>query len=80
MRRLIFSRSAKIIETANESYPPIIPALHHYAYFAQFDWPEKNNTSIMSMRSNLGTITLPPAPKMCNNVDKNKILMTKLEL
>ena len=56
----------------------IIPT--HYAYFAQFDWLEKKfNTSINSMSRNLETIFLLSAPKMCNNVDKNKILMTKLE-
>ena len=63
------------------NYIPIIPTPHHYAYFAQFDWLEKTlYTSINSMSSNLGTIFLPPAPKMYNNVDKNTILITKLEL
>ena len=37
-------------------------------------------TSINFMSRNLGTIFIPPVPKMCNNVSKNKILMTKLEL
>ena len=37
-------------------------------------------TSINSMNRNLGTIFLPPAPNKCNNVNKNKILTTKLEL
>ena len=37
-------------------------------------------TSINSMSRNLGTIFLPPAPKMYCNVDKNEILMTKFEL
>ena len=32
------------------------------------------------MSMNLRTIYLPPAPNMCNNYDKNKILVTKLEL
>ena len=59
----------------------IIPTLYHYAYFEQFDWLEnKFYTSIKSMSRNLGIIFLPPAPKMCNNVDKNTILMTKLEV
>ena len=58
----------------------IIPTPHHYTYFEQFDWLEKKfYTSINSMSKNLGTIFLPPAPKMCNNVDKNKVLMTELE-
>ena len=34
---------------------------------------EKKNT-----RRNLGTIFLLPVPKMCNNADKNKIMMTKV--
>ena len=55
--------------------------LHHYAYFAQFDRLEKKfYTLINSMSMNLGTIFLPPDPKMYNNVVKNMILMTKLEL
>ena len=54
---------------------------HHYAYFEQFDWVEqKFYTSINSMSKNLGTIFLPLATEICNNGDKNKILMTKLEL
>ena len=58
----------------------IIPTPHHYADFAQFDWQEKKiYTSINSMRKNLGAIFLSPAPKICNKVNKNKILMTKLE-
>ena len=32
------------------------------------------------MSRNLGTIFFSPAPKMYNNVDKNTILMTKLEI
>ena len=36
--------------------------------------------SINSMSRNLETIFLPPVPKMCNFIDKSKILMTKLEL
>ena len=57
------------------------PTSHHYAYFKQFDWLEKKfYTSINSMSRNLGTIFLPLAPKMYNKVDKNTILMTKLEL
>ena len=61
----------------------IIPTPHDYAYFAQSDWMEKNFytcTSINSMSRNLGTIFLPPASNLCNSVDNNKILMTKLEL
>ena len=64
-----------------QNYSIIISTLHHYVYFAQFDWLEKKfYTSINSMSSILGTTFFPPAPKLCNNVDKNKILMTKLEL
>ena len=37
-------------------------------------------TSINSRRMNLGVMFLQPAPKMCNNVHKIKILKTKLEL
>ena len=63
------------------TYCSIIPSPHHYAYFAQFDWLKKKfSTSINSMSRNPGTIFLPPAQKMCNDDDKNKILMTKLEL
>ena len=59
----------------------LIPIPDHYAYFAQFDWLEKKfYTSINSMSRNLRTIFLSPAPKMYNNVNKNMILMTKLEL
>ena len=59
----------------------IIPAPHRYVYFEQFDWLEKRfYTSISSMSRNLETVFLPPSPKMYNNVDKNTILMTKLEL
>ena len=59
----------------------IIPTPRHQNYYEQFDWLEKMfYTSINSMSSNLGTIFLSPAPKMCINVDKNKLLMTKLEL
>ena len=59
----------------------LIPNPHHYSDFKQFDWLEnKFYTSINSIRKNLGAIFLPLAPKMCNNVDKSKILMTKLEL
>ena len=58
----------------------IIPTPHHYTYFAQFDWLEKKfYTSINSMSMELETIVLPPAPKMLKNIDKNMILMTKLE-
>ena len=58
----------------------IIPTLDHYAYFAQFGWLEKTfYTLINFMSRDLRTI-LPLAPKMYNNVDKNMILMTKLEL
>ena len=56
----------------------IILTPQHYAYFEQFDWLEKKfYTSINSISRNLGTIFLQPAPKMCNTVDKNKILTTK---
>ena len=59
----------------------IIPTPHDYAYFEQNDWLEKKfYTSINSMSRNLGTIFLPQAPKIYSNVDKNTILMTKLEL
>ena len=54
-------------------YSAIIPAPHQYAYFAQsqFDWLEqKCYTSINFMSRNHGTIFLPPAPKIYNNVDK----------
>ena len=51
------------------------------AYFEQFDWLEKKfYTSINSMSMNLETIFHPPTPTTCNTVDKNEILMTKLEL
>ena len=43
-------------------------------------WRKRFYTSINSMSRNLGTIFLPPAPKMCNDVDKNKILMTNFDL
>ena len=39
-----------------------------------------SHASINSMSRNLGTIFLPSAPKMYHNVEKNTILMTKLEL
>ena len=59
----------------------IIPTPHHNAYFAQFNWLEKKfSTSINSMSRNLGAVFLPLDPEIRNNVDKNKILMTKLEL
>ena len=46
-----------------------------------FDWLQKKNyTLINSMGRNLRTIFLLLAPEICNNVDKNKILVTKLEL
>ena len=62
-------------------YILIIPTPYYYAYFEQFDWLEKKNyTSINSMSMNLGTSFLPPALNMCNNIDKNTNLMTKLEL
>ena len=64
-----------------EVYCSVVPTSHHYAYFAQFNWPKKKfYTSINSMSRNLRNIFFPSAPKMCNNVEKNKILMTKLEL
>ena len=48
--------------------------------FAQFDWLEKKfYTAINSKSKNLGTIFLPLAPEIRNNVDKNKMLMKKLE-
>ena len=50
---------------------------HHYAYFVQFDWLEKKfYSSINSVSTNQGTIFLPRAHKMFNNVEKNMILMT----
>ena len=56
----------------NWLYLNIIPTPHHSVYFEQFDWLEKKfYTSINSMSRNLGTIFLPLAPKMYNNVDKN---------
>ena len=62
-------------------YCMIIPTPRHHAYFAQFDWLEKRfYTSINSMSRNLGTIFLSTAPRIYNNVDKNTIFMTKLEL
>ena len=52
----------------------IIPTPHHDAYFAQFDWLEKKfYILINSMSRNLGTTFLPPAPKMYNKIDKNKL-------
>ena len=67
--------------SGNYSQFVIIPTPHHYAYFAQFDWLEKKfYTSINSMSKNLGTIFHPLAPEIRNNVGKNKIFMTKLEL
>ena len=59
--------------------PNIIPTPHHFAYFKHFE-EKKFYISINSICRNLGTIFLPPAPEMYNNVDKNMILMTKLEL
>ena len=41
---------------------------------------KKFYTSINSINRNLGTIFLPLAPEICSKVDKNKILMIKLEL
>ena len=62
-----------------DDYSFIIPAPHHYAYFVQFDLLEKKfYTSINSMSRNLGTIFFPPVPKMCNDVDKNKIFYDKI--
>ena len=53
------------------------PHQYVYAYFKQFDWLKKKfYTSINSMRMNIRIIFLPPAPKMCSNVDKNKIMIT----
>ena len=47
-----------------------------YAYFAQFDWLKKTfYSSINSLSKNLETSFLPLGPEICNNVDKNKILM-----
>ena len=60
--------------------PFTIPA-PHYTYFEQFDWPKKKfYTSLNSTSKNLGTIFLPSAPKVCNNVDKNKIGIIRNEL
>ena len=67
--------------TYNIEHCLIIPTPHHYAYFEQFDWLEKKfYTLIISISMNLVTIFLLLTPNICNNVDKNKILMTKLEL
>ena len=64
-----------------DNYTCIIRTPHRYAYFEQLDWLEKKfYTSINSMSRNLGTIFLVPAPKIFNNVDKNMILMLKLEV
>ena len=53
---------------------------YHLTYFEQFDWPEKTFfTSINPMSSNLGTIFLRLAPKICNNVVTNKRSTTTLE-
>ena len=62
--------------------PVITPTHHNYAYFKQFDWLEKCFTlnRLNSMSKSLGTIFLPAAPNMYNNVYKNKILMAKLGL
>ena len=55
--------------------------MYNYVHFAQLVWLEKKfYTLINSTSKYLGTTFPPPAPNMCNNVDKNKILMTKLEL
>ena len=67
------------MEIPNILISQIIATPHHYAYFAQFNCL-KFYTSINSMSMNLGIIFLPLAPNLCNNVDKNKILMKKLEL
>ena len=48
--------------------------------FSRSALEKKFYTSINSMSMSLETIFLPPALKMCNNVNKNMILMTKLEL
>ena len=41
--------------------------------FSNLDWLEKKfYTSINSMSMTLGICFLPPASKMCNNVDKKK--------
>ena len=55
-------------------------ASHQYAYFVQFDWlEEKFYTLINSMSRNLESIFLPPALKMCNNVDKKYDVGDKLK-
>ena len=42
----------------------IIPT-HHYAYFEQFDWPEKKiYTSINSMSMTIRTIFVPATPNV----------------
>ena len=81
MLRANFTNTFALIRSVLHAYLDIIPTLHHYAYFAQFDWLEKTfYTLINSISMNLGTIFLSLDPKMYNNVDKNMILMTKLEL
>ena len=50
-----------------------------FCLFREFDWLEKKfYTLINSMSRNLGTIFFPQVPKLCNDVDKNKILMKKI--
>ena len=59
----------------------IIPAPQRYANFEQFDWLEKKKyTPINYISRKPLTIFLSPAPKMYNIVDRNMILMKKLEL
>ena len=66
-------------KTDSGSYTKVIPTPYRYAYFAQFDWLKKKfYTSINSMSRNLGTVSLLPALKICNNVDKTYILMTRI--
>ena len=49
----------------SDVYRSLIPTPHHYAYFAQFDWLDKKFYNLInSMSRNLGTIFLPPGPKM----------------
>ena len=57
------------------TFDVIIPIPRQYTDFEQLDWLENCfYTSINSMSS---SVHRPPAPKMCNNVDKSKLLNYK---
>ena len=58
----------------------IIPIGNHYTVAHNLIGWRKFYTSINSMGRNLGTIFLSPAPNLCNNVDKNKILDEKVRI